>query len=195
MNLKSCKWKTVVFALIATVIVINADYQVVAETGAIIQPTPLDSSHADTQINLANCCDGNCPVNCKSGNCKKCYCIKCQGVCCPKVVEKEVKKHCWKVSPKLVCIPGFRWPWEKCKTRKDECCDRCVGGCDECLSKSCKLPCGRVRCVNVLEKHEYTCKKCGYEWTAKCVCTSKCSKKSNACCNCPECGNVGCCDE
>ena len=128
------------------------------------------------------CCDTNC--------CQEC----CEAVCCPTQVTEEVKKHCWKVNPELVCVPGFRLPW-LCRDKSrvlcdDKCCgDECCGCCQEC----CEPQCGRVRCVNVLEKHEYTCAECGWEWEVKCVRSARGCRGEADCC--PSCGSSGCCTD
>lgn len=142
-----------------------------------------------------SCCDGDCCGNkgcCSKGNCC------CEAVCCPKCVTEEVKKHCWKVKPELVCIPGFRFSWSCLENRcKKGCCDDCCG--DDCCSTGkccdCAPPrCGRVRCINVLEKHEYTCEECGCEWEVKCVRTNK--GRCSSGCRCPSCGHKNdCCAE
>ncbi|MCA9233092.1 MAG: hypothetical protein KDA57_20770 [Planctomycetales bacterium] len=151
------------------------------------QPEALTPSFApagpDLGVIQVGCDDCRCGKNCGGRCCSEC----CEAVCCPKRVEKEVKKHCWKVEPKLVCIPGFRWPWERCDHKNPGCADGC--DCAEC----CALPCGRVRCVNVLEKHEYKCQECGYEWEAKCI---RSSSQKGSCCgrSCPSCGSDCNCD-
>jgi len=106
-------------------------------------------------------------------NCTDVRCTQCEPVCSPRRVKKEEKKHCWKVLPKYVCIPGYKLPWQSCGTPR----------------------CGRVRCINVLEKHEYKCEKCGYEWEVKMVRTGKkqcCNRRSNCC---PDCGTSSGCTE
>jgi hypothetical protein len=76
-------------------------------------------------------------------------CPKCDyGVCEPVLTEIGVKKHCWQVECKPVCIPAFKWWWEPC-------CE--------------PPPCGKVRNIKTLKKVEYECKKCGYKWEATCV--------------------------
>ena len=137
--------------------------------------------------------DSRCSNGCCNGDC----CGRCCGtaVCCPKRVTQEVKKHCWKVKSEMICIPSFRFQcnWNLMKSSKSS-CDTCCG--DSCIDNECGcdcLPnCGRVRCINVLEKHEYTCQECGYEWEVKCVCSGK-GCNSNGCCDCPSCGGDGCC--
>ena len=101
-------------------------------------------------------------------------CHSCQAVCCPRRTKEKVKKHCWNVLCENVCVPAFQWPWERC----------------------CKPKCGRVRGIHVLEKHEYECTKCGYEWSVRRVCSSGnggCAR-GGACC--PDCGAAGAsCDQ
>ncbi|MGI9427554.1 MAG: hypothetical protein ACR2NM_02770 [Bythopirellula sp.] len=180
----------------------------------IEQPSSVDASltestevaEQDAAVTPAGCCDGG--TGCQGGSCGNNGCCGsgcCEPVCCPKKVTEEVKKHCWKVQPEMICIPGFRFEcnWGKHKSCQsngccgDSCCsDTCCG--DSCCGErcGCKDPgtptCGRVRCVNVLEKHEYTCEECGYEWEVKCIRTGKgCCPCGNGCC--PSCGASGCC--
>ena len=169
------------------------------------QPTSVDAQRAepsavteqDTAVTPAGCCDGGrCSASanndCSNGCCEESC---CEPVCCPKKVTEEVKKQCWKVQPKMICIPGFRF---ECNWRKNKCCQSKNGCEDTCCDERCccKDPgtptCGRVRCINVLEKHEYTCEECGYEWEVKCVRTNQgCCPCGNGCC--PSCGASGCC--
>ncbi len=147
-----------------------------AEQQDIQQPILLVTASEDSQV---------VPTGCDGGSCCNDCCT--ESVCCPVRVEVEVKKHCWNVKTENVCIPGFRWPWEcNSKVKKPSCGDCCDTGCDSCAPR-----CGRVRCVNVLEKHEYTCKKCGYEWKVKSVCRGNSTCDASNCC-CPECGGQGC---
>lgn len=176
------------------------------------QPSSIDTgvestleTEQDSAVEPAGCCDDNCDSCCgndqgccgnKSGSCCQSNCC-CKAVCCPKKVTEEVKKHCWLVKPELVCIPGFRFEcnWGKSK------CGKKSGGCDTCCGDSCcgegkcccndpgKPTCGRVRCIHVLEKHEYKCEECGYEWDVKCIRTGRgrsCCGKNG--CSCPSCG-------
>ena len=149
-------------------------------------------------VTPVGCCEeSGCPDNkhdCKGeGNCR------CKAVCCLKKVTEEVKKHYWTVKPELVCIPSFRFEcnWGKSKCGKNEGCCDCGDTC--CSSGECrgndpgKPTCGRVRCINVLEKHEYTCEECGYEWEAKCVRTGSGRCCPTRGCNCPKCGKSNCC--
>ena len=96
-------------------------------------------------------------------------CCACRD-CCYCTTEKEkVKKHCWNVSCEKVCIPPV-------------CMPRCCGCC--WLPKWC-CPCAkcRVRCISVLEKHEYECEECKCRWEVRSVPV-----------NCGDCGCCDCCD-
>jgi hypothetical protein len=94
---------------------------------------------------------------------------QCELICRPQKVSLAEEKSLWKVTCEYVCIPGFRFPWE---CRQKQC------GCEP-------LVCGTVRAVNVLEKEEYECETCGYEWEVTCVRRS--GDAGNAGCQCPRC--------
>ena len=131
----------------------------------------------DTKVTPADCCAGEdecCGDGCCGSGCCGCSC-RCEPICCPRCVVGEVEKKCWKVECDFVCIPKFRWPWERSKKSKGSCDACCDDGCcgDGCCGENCccDLPkCGKVKTINVLEQHKYTCKECGYEWDIKCVC-------------------------
>ena len=77
-----------------------------------------------------------------------CSCPECgKKVCSAIPEEKTTTKDCYEVEHKEICIPRFRWPWEKCHEPK----------------------CGRVITVSVLKKVEYECHECGYRWEINCV--------------------------
>lgn len=134
-------------------------------------------------------CDGDCCGDscCSGGSCGKCSCCT-KAICCPKCVTEEVKKHCWLVKPKMICIPRFQFNlFSHHSAKADVCCgDGCT--CEACCQRP--APCGRVRCINVLEKHEYKCEECGYEWEIKCVRTGN-TRSCCKGCSCPSCGK-GC---
>jgi hypothetical protein len=72
------------------------------------------------------------------------HCPECQShTCCPTPETTTVKKHCWAVECKKVCIPAIKHP---------------CAPCDE------PPACGRVRTVKVLKRVEYECQECGYKW-------------------------------
>lgn len=114
-----------------------------------------------------------------------CCCPSCgEKVCLVEVKEKKVKKHCYKVECKEICIPKitFCWPWQKNKAGCGGCggaeCAGCTAGCADgsCTDPGCRdgncgagrsggaARCGKVKTVRVLKKVDYECKKCGYEW-------------------------------
>lgn len=143
----------------------------------------LDAKH-DQKITSAGYSDSWCGDSCCDGET-----ASGKAVCCSKRVTKEVKKHCWKVKSEMICIPGFRFQcnWKKRSSKSCDCGDTC---CSNVSCTDCPPKCGRVRCINVLEKHEYTCEKCGYEWEVKCVRTDKsCSRSGGD--DCPSCGTTG----
>ena len=149
-----------------------------------IYTTPAATSQTnlkqDTEITPAACTD-----SCSGSRC-------CEATCCPKRVTEEVKKHCWKVKSEMVCIPGFRFQctWNRDKGNNANCNDCCT------TSSCCDAnppTCGRVRCIRVLEKHEYTCEECGYEWDVKGVRTSKGRCCGEGGCSCPSCGSQNDC--
>ena len=78
------------------------------------------------------------------------YCSQGCKTCRMHVETLKVKKHCYYIECKDICIPPVRFPWQKC----------------------CDLKCGKIKTVRVLKKHNYTCEKCGYKWTVECNCDS-----------------------
>ncbi len=86
---------------------------------------------------------------------------------CKLHVEKEkIKKSCWKVERKQICIPEVRFPWSKLHACRHHGCR----GCAEC----CEPRCARVRTVRYLDKHSYECgEECVYSWEVEeaCICT------------------------
>ena len=78
------------------------------------------------------------------------YCSQGCKSCRLHVETLKVKKHCYSIECKDICIPPVRFPWQKC----------------------CTLKCGKIKTVRVLKKHNYTCEKCGYKWTVECNCGS-----------------------
>ena len=161
-----------------------------AEEASLLQPRGLAfANHSSKQINeetklALTGCDSLC---CDHGQ-GKCCRENGKAICCPKRVEKEVKKHFRKVNSEIVCIPKFRWPWERCASGNSS-CDRCCGNERTAKHGCCPPLCGRTRCIHVLEKHETKCKECGYEWQIKYI-----RGKSPAGC-CPSCGGKSCCDQ
>ena len=94
---------------------------------------------------------------------------RCRQVCCPQckltVSLEKVKKHCYGVECKTICIPRFSFPWQLDRGHQG-----CDGGCDSARGGSrarCPRPCkgAKVKTVRVLKKYEYECQRCKYQWT------------------------------
>lgn len=108
-------------------------------------------------------------------NCTSCdHCPRCKTRCRAEVTKEDVKKHCFEVECKTICIPKVTFPWQLHKLVGKNCCQ------DSC---SCPPPakCAKTRKVHVLVKHEYTCPECKYKWTP--------------CRDCSQGNCSGCCDE
>jgi hypothetical protein len=109
------------------------------------------------------------------------HCPRCHGTCELSVSKEEVKKSCWDVECKTICIPRITFPWQKCGD-----CGSCCGGkcglgksggkgadpdCNlDCVKSGGAQACGAARCaraktVRTLKKVEYTCGHCKYKWT------------------------------
>lgn len=66
---------------------------------------------------------GSCLSGCKS-----------PGSCRPVPHQETIKEECFDVECEYICIPGIKFPWQRC----------------------CEPPsCGRVRCVHRLTSHEH----------------------------------------
>jgi len=86
------------------------------------------------------------------------------GSCCPHCLltidKKKIKKHCYDVQCKKICIPRISFPWQK----------GCENGCDLPCSCCPTPPNGaKTRTVRVLKKFEYECERCQYKWTPVCA--------------------------
>tara|TARA_R110002111_G_scaffold67_2_gene634 strand:+ start:63687 stop:64145 length:459 start_codon:yes stop_codon:yes gene_type:complete len=112
----------VLLAITATVWGVNQNF---ADSG-----TPC-STHANGACGSSN---NGCSQGCKT--------------CRLHMETLKVKKYCFNIECKDICIPPVRFPWQKC----------------------CELKCGKIKTVRVLKKHEYTCEKCGYKWTVENLC-------------------------
>ena len=95
-------------------------------------------------------CDGKCRLGCRRAKCNACN-SECGYVECPQcacqtcyleVDQSKVKKTCFKVEQKVICIPPIRFPWQDCPPTT-----------------------ARTRTVNVLKTHSYECPSCSYKWT------------------------------
>ena len=102
------------------------------------------AGHAVTG-NQNGCRDKNCGCRQRSRRGRACQkCPKCQQDFCKLEVKKgKEKRTCFKTEQKIVCIPTFRLPWQKCQPT-----------------------CSKTRVVNVLKKHKFECPKCEYKWSA-----------------------------
>lgn len=85
--------------------------------------------------------------------------------CKLEVDTEKIKKSCWKIERKQICIPEVRFPWSKLTQCRHHGCR----GCAEC----CEPRCARVRTVRQLKKHSYECgEECVYSWKLEeaCIC-------------------------
>lgn len=176
----------------------NLQQPVALTTASTTGLIALGTLEEDSQVTPTGCCESG--TGCSGNGCCANGC--CDPVCCPRCVVEDVEKKCWNVDCEFICVPRFRWPWE-CRGDSKQGCDAsrgcsgdgCCGDgcCDSDCCCGCPPKCGKVRCVNVLEEHKYTCKECGYKWNVKCVRSgSGCSCRGGCC---PECGcGPGCGD-
>ena len=73
-------------------------------------------------------------------------CPKCEGdICKLELDNSKVKKTCFKVEQKPVCIPPIRFPWMKC----------------------CPPGTSKTRLVSKLSTHSYECPNCAYKWSVQ----------------------------
>jgi len=91
-------------------------------------------------------------------------CPDCGKACETVAKTVTVKKYCYKIEQKQICIPGLcipSFPWFSKNCESGSCSDL---PCRTCTTRPCTKRCGRVKTVKVLKKVEYECKSCGYEW-------------------------------
>jgi len=175
MNTRRYRQRTVRYLAAVSSLTLAIGLQAFAES-PIEQPISVATMPAvelDPRVALAGCTDSRCGDETAEG----------KAVCCPKRVTKEEKKHCWNVKSERICIPRFRFQcnWKK-HSKNCDCGDTCYSNRGDCPPKG-----GRVRCIKVLEKHEYTCEECSYAWEVKYVRTGKgCCRSSGQ--DCPLCG-------
>jgi hypothetical protein len=107
-------------------------------------------------------------------------CPSCNHSCDLKIGKDKVKKHCYGVACKTICIPPITFPWNCNKGCGKSCGKSCGKGCDKGCGKgkSCPEPtrCAKSKTVRVLKKFEYECEKCSYKWTpskGKCGCNDR----------------------
>jgi hypothetical protein len=141
---------------------------VVTSSGVLVERTGAEGYNLVDEVSsvppvVSPSCDGSSACDCCPG-CNS-PCCACRDCCCCSMEKNKVKKHCWNVSCEKVCIPPVCMP---------SCC--CCGW----LPKWC-CPCAkcRVRCISVLEKHEYECEECKCRWEVRCV-----PVDCGGCCDC-----------
>lgn len=83
-----------------------------------------------------------------------CCCLCGQQVCVLEVSTGKEDVVRFDVESKDICIPGIRFPWDKCGTRH----------------------CGGVRKVCVLKEVSQEKTVCEYDWSVKTICTGCCRK-------------------
>lgn len=98
-------------------------------------------------------CDSNGACDTCDDCCDKIICPQPCGYCIAEAKCVDVKRTCFNVKCKTICIPAVTLPWEKSgNSCGANCCDTCdngaAGGCNACASTKC----GRVISVKVLEK-------------------------------------------
>ena len=107
-----------------------------------------------TQCDCGNSsCQGGCSLlarhkakrACRSCD-NNCGCVQCPScedqICRLELDQSKVKKTCFKVEQKPICIPPVRFPWQR--------------DCPPGISKT--------KLVKVLSKHTYECPNCTYKW-------------------------------
>lgn len=86
---------------------------------------------------------GSCGLGCKPGCAadRVCYCR-------PVPRQETVTRECFDVECEYICIPGIKFPWQRC----------------------CEPPsCGKVRCVRRLTSHEHECgTRIVWDWEVTC---------------------------
>ena len=89
-------------------------------------------------------CDSCKPAGCCATAMECIYC------CRPVMKREKIERECFEVKCEYICIPGIKWPWQKC----------------------CEKPsCGKVKKVRKLSKREYECgEKCVWDWELSCCC-------------------------
>ena len=98
-------------------------------------------------------CDGRCRLAGRKSTCQTCHtqcgCVECPQCACEicnlEVDQGKVKKTCFKVEQKTICIPPVRRPWQR----------------------DCPPTTSRTKTIKVLKKHSYECPSCTYKWTVQ----------------------------
>jgi len=97
------------------------------------------------------------PGSCCPTACEPCGELKTKKKCVGEPTTIKVKKHCWEVECKDICIPKVTMPWDR---NRNKCCDPCdtCGKGSTCETCNC---CARHRTIKVLKKKDYECEKPG----------------------------------
>ncbi len=96
-------------------------------------------------------CDGRCRLLHRKSTCQtcdtQCGCVECPQCACEvcklEVDNSKIKKTCFQVEQKTICVPPVRLPWKK----------------------DCPPVTSKTKTVNVLKTHSYECPNCTYKWT------------------------------
>jgi len=90
-----------------------------------------------------NCLPGDCKPGCNNA-------VECVYRCRPVCKQETVKKDYFDVECEYICVPGIKFPWQKC----------------------CEPPtCGKVKRVHRLKKDSYECgTRTVWEWELTCQC-------------------------
>jgi hypothetical protein len=98
------------------------------------------SCHGGCRLRQRNACQ-TCQTDCGCVACPQCD----QETCKLELDKSKVKKTCFKVEQKTICIPKVRMPWQAC----------------------CPPSSSKTRSITVLKKHTYECPDCSYKWTVQ----------------------------
>ncbi|QDV27008.1 hypothetical protein [Aureliella helgolandensis] len=83
----------------------------------------------------------------------RCCCVCGKQVCVLEVSQAQEDVAAFEVKSKEICIPGIKFPWDKCGPRRG----------------------GEVRRVCVLEEVKKEITVCKYDWSIKTICTTCCT--------------------
>lgn len=111
---------------------------------------------AGQTVTQCGCNDASCRGGCALGRHRlKRPCRQCRGDCgsveCPsceneicrlELDQSKVKKTCFKVEQKPICVPPVRFPWQK----------------------DCPPGTSKTKLIKVLSTHTYECPSCSYKW-------------------------------
>ncbi len=106
-------------------------------------------------------------------------------VCCLKMEQEQVTKHCWDVECKKICVPPITFPWEGSGLSLfkgfGKSCSCKEGRCPKCTTRRC----GKVRSIRVLKREQYEVTKCQCKWEVRrlpaCRCDGACGGTCSQC--------------